>query len=457
MKKLKYYNIYINKGIAAAFLILYLGGCKKFIEVDEIKTQLLSSQVFDNNASANAATLGMYRQTRAGGLINAITIYNPIISDEIKPYAGIGNNYTNNTLQPSDTTLPWAVIYTVIYTANNVIEGLSNSTGVTEPVRSYYIGEAKLIRAFCHFYLVNLYGDVPLVLNTNVQVNSSIARTPAAMVYAQIITDLKEAQAVLGNDYSFTGGERSRANKWVATALLARAYLYQKDYANAEIQANAVITSGQYSLLNGPTGIFVKNNNEAIWQFANNATEANTVAANFIYTTTPTYVATSFLTNAFETGDARKTTWLRTQTISGVLVSTPLKFTSTAVTSTEWYTVMRLAEMYLIRAECKSMRNDFQGCIDDVNLIRLKHGNLTVPLPAPANQTAAMDVVMRERQVDLFTEGMHRWFDLKRTGRLEAVMLAEKPTTWQSYAALYPILFTDIQRNPNLKQNPGYE
>jgi len=66
-------------------------------------------------------------------------------------------------------------------------------------------------------------------------------------------------------------------------------------------------------------------------------------------------------------------------------------------------------------------------------------------------------VIPHERQVDLFTEGCHRWFDLKRTGRLDAVMQAEKPATWQSYAALYPILFTDIQRNPNLTQNLGYE
>jgi len=113
--------------------------------------------------------------------------------------------------------------------------------------------------------------------------------------------------------------------------------------------------------------------------------------------------------------------------------------------------------MYLIRAEAKAMRNDFQGCIDDINLVRQKHGGLSIPLPVPGNQSAALDVILHERQVDLFTEGCHRWFDLKRTGRLDAVMQAEKPATWQSYAALYPILFTDIQRNPNLTQNLGYE
>jgi hypothetical protein len=438
-------------------ILCCLFSCKKFVEVNELKEQLLAKNVFENSSTANAATAGIYRSTR-DNLIIPITLHNSLISDDITPYTGAPtNSYVTNKLETTNTGISWSYYYSTIYLCNSVIEGLTENNKLSGKARDYYLSEAKFNRALMYFYLVNIYGDSPLILTTDVTINNTMPRTPMALVYTQMVKDLTEASAVLGADYSFTGGEKVRANKWVAKALLARVYLYLKDYINAEKEANDVITSGVYSLLNTPTGIFTKNNTEAILQWGNMPTEANSIASNFIYASTPSNICTTFLLNAFEPGDLRKTTWIKTQTYLNQPVSFPFKFTSTAAGSNEYYTIMRLAEQYLIRAECKAMRNDFQGCIDDINLIRLKHGNLTIPLSAPTNQKIAMDVILRERQVDLFTEGMHRWFDLKRTGRLETVMLSEKPTTWKSYAVLYPIPFTDIQRNPNLKQNPGYE
>lgn len=444
--------------IILLFCLASMNSCKKFVEVTELKNNLLAGQVFKDAATANAATAGVYKSLRGSNILYNLTVVNSVISDEVLPYTGAAtNSFAINKLDPNDTSIMWSPYYTVIYAANSVIEGLTDNGNLPATTAVYYLGEAKFIRALMYFYLVNLYGDCPLILKTDVNGNNTMPRTPVAQVYAQIVKDLQDAIGGLGNDYSFTGGERSRANKWVAKALLARIYLYLKDYTQAEKEANDVITLGGYSLLNGPAGVFNMDNTEAIFQLANTPTEANNVASYFIYGTAPQYVCSSFLLNAFETGDQRKSTWIKTQTYAGQPVSFPYKFTTTATGSNEVYTMLRLAEMYLIRAEAKAMRNDFQGCIDDVNLIRQKHGGLSTALLAPANQTAALDVILHERQVDLFTEGCHRWFDLKRTGRLDAVMQAEKPTTWQSYAALYPIYSIDIQRNTNLKQNPGYE
>lgn len=435
-----------------------MNSCKKFVEVNELKDKLLAKQVFESVSTANAATAGIYKTIRSSNILTHITLYNSYVSDDIVPYLGAStNSFVINKIDPISTQVMWSPYYTVIYAANSVIEGLTDNGNLPATTVAYYLGEAKFIRALMYFYLANLYGDCPLILNTDVNANNIMPRTPVAQVYAQMIKDLQGAIGGLGNDYSFTGDERIRANKWVAKALLARVYLYLKDYTQAEREANDVITSGTYSLLNGPAGIFNKNNTEAILQWANTPTEVNTVATNFIYTSSPSSICTSFLLNAFENNDQRKTTWIKTQTYAGQPVSVPYKFTTTAAGSNEYYTMIRLAEMYLIRSEGKAMRDDFQGCIDDVNLIRQKHGGLNTPLAAPVNQSAALDVILHERQVDLFTEGCHRWLDLKRTGRLNAVMQAEKPSTWQSYAALYPIYTTDIQRNPNLKQNPGYE
>jgi hypothetical protein len=315
---MKLYTQYIKRHLQAGkvwtgMIILFLllnTSCKKFVEVDSLTDKLLSEQVFQNDATANAATAGIYRQLRTSNFISFMALYSGMISDEVSPGISTAANtsdYVNNTLSTDDSSLPWNALYSVIYSANSVVEGLTNNKSVSEKAGQYYMGEAKFNRAFCYFYLVNLYGDVPLVLSSDVKTNSLIGRSAVNDVYAQIISDLKDAQNGLGNDYSYTGGDRSRADKLVATALLARIYLYQKDWANALAQSNAVINSGQYSLLNGPAGILNKNNTEAIYQLANNPTETNAAATLFIFTSTPNYQCSNLLVNSFEPNDLRCT------------------------------------------------------------------------------------------------------------------------------------------------------
>jgi len=72
------------------------------------------------------------------------------------------------------------------------------------------------------------------------------------------------------------------------------------------------------------------------------------------------------------------------------------------------------------------------------------------------DQASVLSAIMKERQVELFAEWGHRWFDLKRTNTANSVLGAEKPTTWKSTAVLYPIPVTEIINNPKLVQNPGY-
>lgn len=444
--------------IVCITIIPALSNCEKFVTIDKLETQILADQAFENDEMANAAIIGLYKTFRSNMPI-LILHRNPMYSDEVVPYLNSASNtYFTNSLQPSDTSLPWTPLYTVIYGANNAIEKLQGSNAVNQNKRNQYIAEAKFMRAMCHFYLVNFFGDVPLVLTADVNTNKLISRTPVAQVYDQIIADLIDSKVNLGDDYSHSANERVRANKWVASAMLARVYLFAKDYPKAEAEASAVITSGKYNLLASPVGIWNKNNTEAILQLANSNTENNTVANLYVYSSAPTNVLTSSLLNAFEAGDLRKTTWVRTQTYSGQSVSIPYKMTSTTSNPPEYSTLIRLAEMYLIRAEARAIREDFGGCADDINLLRLKHGGFSSPLADPATIDEGVTMVLHERRVELFTEGCHRFFDLKRTGRLDAVMIAAKPDYWESTAALYPIPLTERQRNPNLNpQNPGYE
>lgn len=456
--ELKYIRVLLGKTLFIALPILF-SSCTDFVNVDEVQDNMLAELVFESEPTANSAILGVYRNMRSAVQTPLIAL-NSIYSNEIMPYSNaLSNSYYTFNLQPGDSTLPWNTFYAVIYASNNAIEQLERNTTIPETSKRRLIAEAKFVRALSHFYMVNLYGDIPLVLTTNLKINNKIPRTALTTVYSQMVTDLKDAKADLPDDYSHVaGGERVRANKWVVSALLARIYLYQKDYINASIEANAVIDSDKYSLLPSAAGIFNKNNNEAIFQFANNSTDNNFPVTSFIYSSAPTYICTPVLLNMFEAGDLRKSTWIRTTTYNGQSVSVPYKFTSTAANPPEYNTIIRLAEVYLIRAETRAMEDDFQGCAEDINLVRLRHGGLSAPLADPTNREEALDIILHERQVELFTECGHRFFDLKRTGRIDAVMQAEKPDFWRSTAALYPLPLTERQRNPNLTpQNPGYE
>lgn len=447
-----------SKIIICVTTIFTLSNCEDFVSVDRLEARILADQVFENDAMANSAIVGLYKSFKFS--IPSFLSYNSsVYSDEVIPFLNsTSNTYFTNSLQPNDTSLPWTPFYSVIYSANNAIEKLTASNAISQSKRNQYIAEAKFMRALCHFYLVNFFGDVPLVLTSDVNTNKLISRTPVAKVYDQIIVDLIDAKNNLGDDYSHSANERVRANKWVASAMLARAYLFIKDYPKAEAEANLVIGSGKYTLLTTPAGIWNKNNTEAILQLANHTSENNAPAGSYIFTNAPANVLTSSVLSAFETGDLRKTTWIRTSNYSGQSVSIPYKMTSTALNPPEYYTLIRLAEMYFIRAEARAIREDFGGCADDINLLRLQHGGLSTPLTDPVNAEEGITLVLHERQVELFTEGCHRFFDLKRTGRIDAVMLAAKPDYWKSTASLYPIPLTERQRNPNLNpQNPGYE
>lgn len=438
-----------------AMLILFLFGCQQYIEVNKLTDRLHENEVFRDVSTANSAILGLYQNLRGTTMIDNIIVDNALVSGEVLPYGETtSSSYYTNRLDATDTALPWARYYSIIYKANRAIESLSVTTDLPASSRDRFLGESLFIRAFSHFMLANFYGDIPLILTSDVEANRVASRQPVAKVYEQLVTDLKEAQALLQSE---TATDKGRAGYPAATALLARVYLYQQDFRNAELEADRIIQSGLYELLQPGGRVFQTNSKEAIWQWVNNTTQANTVASRYLFTSAPAIICTDFLLEAFEEGDVRKETWIRTTPFGNGSVSIPFKFTSAAAGTDECYTAIRLAEVYLIRAEARMMQEQYESGIEDINLIRARHGGLLNPLPAPSDRESAMTIVLQQRRVELFTEGAHRWFDLKRTGRLDATMAIEKPTTWNSWAALYPILYSDIQQNPNLTQNPNYD
>lgn len=446
-----------------------LPACNKLIEIDPPVNEMTSETVFAKDATVKSTLSGLYSQLSQSQtqLVN-LTTYTSLGSDELE-FLGTAPTFddvrTNSMLSTSSNASGvFADLYATVYRANSILEGLQGSTGVSDTLRRQVIGETRFIRAYCYFYLVNFFSDVPLILETDVNKTAMLPRTAKAEVYEQIIQDLTAARDSLRTNYSFSAGNRHNANKYAAEALLARVYLYTGNNAAAESNASDVIsTTSLYSLIPSAsigTGIFVKNSAEAILQFMpwQSATNASTAEGGNFVTTAASFTFRTTFVNSFETGDLRKSKWINTVTFNSVVNYQPFKYKyrtsalAVAAGVIEYPTILRLAEQYLIRAEARAKQDNIAGALADMNAIRARAG---LTASTTTDKAALLLEIEKERKFELFCELGHRWFDLQRTNRADAV-LAPLKANWQSTDILYPIPQTARDANVNLSQNDGY-
>jgi len=445
-------------------ITLLLSSCKKFIEIPPPQTQLASSTIFEEKYSAIAAVTGIYGSMYARF---SFLIHSGLSSDEFVSYSSdLYTRLYKNTLTANEgSSLIWGNAYNFIYQANAAIDGIAHSSGLSSDIKNQLMGEAKFIRAYWYFYLVNSYGEVPLVLNTDYTTIVKLSRSPRVDIYTQIISDLKDAQTLLDENYLDSQNaptqDRVRPTKWVATALLARVYLFNKDFKNAALESSKVINNkSTFQLVSDLNGVFLKNSSEAIWQMMPVSGGRQTQeGSTFILTTAPSSLALSpQLLAAFEENDKRRDSWINSLIVAGTTYYYPYKYKvkNGAAEVTEYSMVLRLAEQYLIRSEARVQLNNLKDAAADLDSIRLRAGLL--PTTA-TTKSSLLDAILHERQVELFTEG-HRWLDLKCANVIDQVMTKVTPEKgggkWQSYQQLYPISNDDIRNSDNLKQNPGY-
>lgn len=445
-------------------LLALTTACESFVEVETPQSQLTGSEVFENHNTANAAVLDLFAKVRDNGLITGSALGTSInlglYTDELIYYGTTDENVShifNNSLLATNPTARqyWNDSYHQIYCANAIIEGCQQSVSLQEPYKTQFTGEAYFIRALLHFYLVNLYNDVPYIATTDYQQNRLASRMPKTLVYEQVVSDLLQAIEMLSTSYLTP--DRVRPNKATAKAFLARVYLYQENWLQAETLATEVINTTDYVWETDIDKIFLKESTATIWQFSpkmegNNADEASV----FIFNDgPPPFVGLSpGLATAFQPEDLRKSHWINTIT-DGTSIwyhAHKYKQNTNTGTSLEYSVVFRLAEQYLIRAEARLKQGNEIGAKSDVNLIRNTAG---LPDTPAVTEAAIFNDIMLQRRLEFFTEYSHRFFDLKRTGQLNAVLTPVKPG-WNNTDAHWPIPETELLANPNMTQNPGY-
>lgn len=466
-------KIHSIKIIAGLVTTLAMAGCEKLIDIPAPVTEISSARVFTSDKLALSALSGAFSSTFGSQTLAInLTSMTSLASDDMIYLANTNyDELTSNTYVPASSTSAvstlngiWIDLYAGIYRFNSLIEGAAASAALSDSVKQRVVAESKFMRAYCYFYLVNLYGEVPLVLQTDVSKTALLPKTNVAAINTQLITDLLDARDHLPLDYSGAAGFRTSVTRWAASALLARVYLYNKQWALAEQEASKVIDNAGslYAMTPAATleNTFLKASAEAIFQFGPylSITSGYTYEGYTFVANTSQYSLTDDLAGIFDAADARRTKWIKDTTFSGVLNHQSYKYRLTSIAAAtaagkqEAPTALRLAEQYLIRAEARLNQQNLSDARADLNVVRVRAN--TAASISTAENVVRLEIEDENRR-EFFNEFGHRWMDLRRTGRINAVLGAKK-STWQARAAYFPLPQSAVDANPNLVQNPDY-
>lgn len=452
MKNRFFYTI-----IGALFILLM--GCQKEVLNQAPQASLDDQVALNNRFGVDAALLGIYDALQSNNYYGTnFTIFSDLAADNLAhvgtfpTFAQVKNRaiLTDNV----NITNLWSSLYSGINRANNVIEAAPK---IQDPAfnNNRAIGEARFLRALLYFDLVRSFGGVPVIVQPTRSPEPAILnvrRGTEAEVYAQILEDLNFAEQNLPD------AQANRATRWAATALKTRVFLYQRNYQGVVSSAAQIAASNRFNLVANYRAIYEAKNSapEAMFEIEYNNVDGNSMAFHNWTTALggrnevrPTG-AGSTLPTAYETGDLRRDATIAQagRIIDGRAITAGLGIKYFRITNgDDNIIVIRYAEVLLNQAEALIELGRMADAVPLINQIRTRAG---LPNITAGTQDEMRLVVERERRVELALEG-HRWFDLKRTGRLQAVLGLTNPN-----AALWPIPFRETTNNPNMTQNPGY-
>ncbi len=432
--------------------------------------QLSDDKAIKTPGGARAALAGAYNELQDGFYYGGtMTHFGDLLADNAN-HTGTFTSYQDGFLHDfdadnSDVTGMWNHIYDAIKRANTLIDRVPAVTGFAAGEQEQILGEAYFLRALSYHNLVKHYGDVPIRLApiTDPASAGNITRATVAEVYAQILTDLGEAEIRMTN---ITNPD-NHATVAAAKALLARVHLYQGNYALALAKAQEVEALG-YALAPSYSDLFDNddvNTTENIFKltFTSSIDQANLFG--FYWLSDQLAVGagrfeigpTQSLIDAYDTlsTDARLAWNIQPDINGGGYVeasqaggSYGTKFPTTA--GAEDFHVIRFAEVLLIEAESFAQLGQLANAVASYNPILARAGLDTDTLGVDiTTQQQILDRIDVQRRLEFAEEG-DRWTDLIRTGRAQAVLGIS------ANQLLFPIPQSEIDAAPTVTQNPGY-
>ena len=442
--------------IYSLLLTIALGSvsCKKYLDEKPNNAIAIEDAIIDAG-TARAAIIGAYDRVQSYyasqyPTLGTITADNVIFNGTLSEYLQLDQNAipTDNVI----TIGTYQNIYKAINSANSVIAGVP---AVSDPLltaaeKNRIVGEAYFIRALSYFDLARGWGGVQLQLKptTDLAGLKGVKRSTLDQTYDQVLADLIQAENLLPED----GTTRNRAQKSTARALRARLHLYRKQWADAENYASQVIVNTKYALVKPYKSFFTAPflTSESVFELTYSANDKNGFwstwypsSAGGSFTLKPSDKIVAKLNDPLVGGSRNALIAGTAPTIYGVLYNT------TAASIDPSY-VIRIAELYLIRAEARAQQGKLTGAnsaASDLNIIRDRAG---VAPTVATTQADLLQAIEDENSVEFAFEA-HRWFDLTRTGRAGAVLGITNPNYF-----LFPIPLSDVLSDPDVTQNPGY-
>ena len=478
--------------LLSSVVIIVLISCDKFLDLEPesngiaVENTSSDSVLYATASEAEAALAGVYTDFRNEYFELDYFVNGDAQADDA--YAGADNpaNFQidefNIDATNSNVSRDWAYLYSTIGKANLVIDNVMSvpDSALTMERRKGIIAEASFVRAFMYFQLVQLFGDVPLVLNSVTTFNLDILpelfppRAPMSQVYEQIIKDLETALT----DVPVSAPNKGFATKGAVNAVLAKVYAtIEPHYYNKVIQYCDAVIAGPYSLLPNYDELWDnmhENSEEAIFEinYEGTSSSGNWGVSMFRGMDWKKFnIPSNDLVRTFDAeGDIiRKTSSIIFDDVTGKWsdpnwpqANYPFinKYRIVDMPSPQNYIFIRLADILLLKAEALNEQGDTPGAAALVNQVRSR---VELPNTTAATQEAMRLAIEKERRLELAFEG-HRWFDLKRTGRAIEVMnsvTGPDGVTPIGYnltpnRLVWPIPQAELDKNSNLVQNDGY-
>ena len=450
----------MKKAIYILLLAVFAFACN--VLDTEPEAAISDGIAISNNGALNAAVSGLYDALQTG-YYNGKHFFLGDVSSDISQSVGTWDFYREMDtylVSPDNNEVRdlFTFMYRVVNQANNIIAGAPGVADATQAQKDRALGEAYFARALAFFDAALIWGGIPGVygdLGISLPLEPSrqavfLPRASLQETYSQIGADLQQALNLLPDT-----GSPARLTKAAARALLARYHLYLKNYEQAENFANQVINDGKFQLQEDYANIFAtKNTSESIFELQFDNVDQSTVRFWYV----PGAIggrgelaAHEEFYNSIDDADERKRLYAFDNVAQFFY---PTKYIKAG--NIDNVHILRIAEMYLIRAEAKFFTSKGDA-VDDLNAVRTRAG-----LP-PLSAITSIDDILNERKVEFAFEGQ-RWFDLLRTGKalqvLASVPRKNSPGAPASLTnpnrQIFPIPSVEINANPNTAQNDAY-
>jgi len=422
--------------------------CEKILEV-EPTYYISGEEAIKDKRGVETALNGAYFGLQAVGMYGRHLVTLGDLTADNLDWKGTTQEYgqfENNTLLSDNIMVEgvWAAHYDVLNRVNTVLVKLPEISDMTAAEKDNVAGQLYFLRALTHFNLVRLFGSVPVKTQPTLDLNSNlnVVRNTVEDVYKNINSDLEMAMGKISINNAYY------ASNHAVLALQAIVALYEDDYETAKAKASEVINSGNFVLESDYAALYNGDpNGESIFTVVFDEQNGNRLAEYFYPTSEGgryEFAPSESLISSYDESDAR---------LAASIQGNPPYCTkyNDLVTMANNVHVIRLAEMYLVRAEAEARLSGSKPAIrNDINIIRERA--LVDPIEFDTYEELLI-AIEDERRRELAFEGK-RWFELVRTGR--AIEVVESVNN--SDQLLFPIPLVEVQNNTNsgMYQNPGY-